>query len=1070
MDETEDDIGIFKAAPNLLSRLQADFTKLIVLPAESIIDNEVDKFISLLNPFQESPQLIDPILESFVSQLTCKYLDSSSKNVLCDWLFRVLYTLCKVRGAKTVTQFFPSEVRLLEHILEEIESNEVKVMMWEKRYVLLLWLSILILAPFSLSTFGDDFSKRLYKDVTPFLQSPGKDRDAAAIVIARLISRHDVEDSVLPNFFTKHVHTVWTLSDQKSTSNFQKIGTLQTTASALQIIDRKKLHDDRQILIAFYDLIVEEFDATQGGSALLHKLYIKNIGRICLSFLTVENAYIEQVETIIGKILEGLGNKDTNVRYTSSKALARIVSKLPSREFQQEVIGVILEVFDEDILIDPKNQRSVEQVSSYKWHGTLLCLAEFLQRRLIDPEKHFEKLMEILNEALKFRQKRLTFAMGTNVRDASCYVCWALFRSYKNLDLVYADKLINELVCLSCFDREVNIRRAASAAIQEGIGRQYGTRDQKRMEKGIALIQAVDYFKIGLRTNSFLEVPKVLLDLGGYRDLLWTYVIDRPLSSWDVEVRRLAARALVIVSSGKADEEIISRLFEEYKLLPKFCDADVKHGILYGIGEMVDKSVSKQKYAEQVLDILKRYNELELTQENEVLNCDTFLHLFRTVVDNPAEPIIKLSDKLSLTLNLVDEIIVAEVLEVLTRATKVSSGFTASLPFDTWIERMKTGKGSYARALGSITNPPRRIVGALKVSINSRDKRKPEFVDASTRSKAIDSLALLLQRELWKKNVDRVSDTLGSYRAILLALGDYSVDHRGDVGSWSRESALKAFINLNNSWCYDRFEELRTHMISDLLRISLEPLDKLRRLAVQGVAKIFSEDCEHIMLVSHLKDNILSKDLLTSDYFYQLLIPTKFNVRYRLPILQGLVCTGGAQQGSEEAIRGAVDGYLKFDFESEDDVVKLRYEIVGLIDKKYGPRVSIGALRFVATIIDKLDTDSKLNNKIYETVRNFLGAANPNSPMRLAPSIRVFGHLAWKYRHFPSIQALTYLCCNCSSPTVRSSSVEQLYTCLLEYEDSVDEDVMEKFASVDWDLPVGDEERKILDSVLKQFS
>jgi hypothetical protein len=30
--------------------------------------------------------------------------------------------------------------------------------------------------------------------------------------------------------------------------------------------------------------------------------------------------------------------------------------------------------------------------------------------------------------------------------------------------------------------------------------------------------------------------------------------------------------------------------------------------------------------------------------------------------------------------------------------------------------------------------------------------------------------------------------------------------------------------------------------------------------------------------------------------------------------------------------------------------------------------------------------------------------------------------------------------------------------------------VMEKFASVDWDLAVGDEERKILDSVLKQFN
>lgn len=58
------------------------------------------------------------------------------------------------------------------------------------------------------------------------------------------------------------------------------------------------------------------------------------------------------------------------------------------------------------------------------------------------------------------------------MRDAAAYVLWALARAQNVADLVpHADNLARRLVTVSLYDREIHIRRAASAAFQEHVGR-----------------------------------------------------------------------------------------------------------------------------------------------------------------------------------------------------------------------------------------------------------------------------------------------------------------------------------------------------------------------------------------------------------------------------------------------------------------------------------------------------------------------------------------------------------------------------------------------------------------------
>ena len=62
--------------------------------------------------------------------------------------------------------------------------------------------------------------------------------------------------------------------------------------------------------------------------------------------------------------------------------------------------------------------------------------------------------------------------MGSSVRDAACYVLWSLARAQNMDDLrPFALDLARALVATSVFDREIHIRRAASAAFQENVGR-----------------------------------------------------------------------------------------------------------------------------------------------------------------------------------------------------------------------------------------------------------------------------------------------------------------------------------------------------------------------------------------------------------------------------------------------------------------------------------------------------------------------------------------------------------------------------------------------------------------------
>ncbi|KAL1888785.1 hypothetical protein Sste5346_009339 [Sporothrix stenoceras] len=258
---------------------------------------ETYRIAHLLEPFQEFPQLLDVYLARWLPMLADAFLQSVERNSqrsnkanataeavnaaalaeaatttatassgaaaassassasslvmpLQAAVARIMYTVCKVRGEKVVIGFLPNDTKYLEPLLGALEaqagdmsslntgtsdddSNNHGSWAWEERYLVLLWLSQLLLAPFDLSTIstgrrgrvddeedeeedGEAKSKlpvidgftwpgvestaipsitlRILPLAVRYLAVPGKERDAARALLVRIAMRRDMQE------------------------------------------------------------------------------------------------------------------------------------------------------------------------------------------------------------------------------------------------------------------------------------------------------------------------------------------------------------------------------------------------------------------------------------------------------------------------------------------------------------------------------------------------------------------------------------------------------------------------------------------------------------------------------------------------------------------------------------------------------------------------------------------------------------------------------------------------------------------------------------------------------------
>lgn len=632
--------------------------------AEPEVEILVEAFRKLIDTYQELPELLDPYLQELIERLTSGLDDANLSDARYHTIFKFLYQLIKVTGFKAIGKKFPHEVSKLPLLLELLskESPDDKKN-WQTRYVLTVWLSIVILAPFDLVKFQIDstetsISARIYRLLIENLDIFDSCQQATAFCLAKFLSRPDIIQSKECYYVSNFVNMALAelsavkIVSASSSDDIRLIGYLRTLTYMFKFMPRAemKLHSARitaTIVNLDLDRISRELAnhlvvklVQRAGLSMLpikiaswrYKRGCRSLGKITLSKdgLTVKPAFeqvnsssaiaksdvqlgdssdpgnvaeidddesnqeesesAECIESILSVLFGAIQNSQTRVRWSAAKGVARIASRL-SRSRASEVIDMLLENFFQ-----------LTNSNDYAWHGGCLTLAEMARHGLILEEK-LERITKLVSDAIVYEKLKGNMTVGAHVREAACYVFWALARTYEDhLLLPHVSAISLKLLCAMLFDREVHCRRAASATFQELSGRQ-GSFD----EKEISLLTSLDYSSVGQRTSAYLQLaPQVARQGTHYSHEFVQHLLDKKMGHSDIQIRRLASDSLSALMLH-CDQKFIKQNVIEPLIVGAQQDADLnfKHGAILSLAKVIKSLVALEfKFDQSLIDLV----------------------------------------------------------------------------------------------------------------------------------------------------------------------------------------------------------------------------------------------------------------------------------------------------------------------------------------------------------------------------------------------------------------------------------------------------------------------------------
>ena len=613
-----------------------------------------ERLTEILDLYQEQPHLLDPHLPGYLSRLveailqihTVKSQDGTENKKPLEDIINEAHSasfcaqqLIKVRGHKVAVRHFPHEVHHVEAVLDILETQNTEASEnWETRYVLLLWMSMLVLIPFHLarfdtntacktkesSTLSDENNRLDHQPTTRtviervlaackrYLPVGNKNQQAASLLAAKFLTRPEI---VKLGHLAEFLDWIAQQVTNNVTSESGKTGALLALASIFK-------HGKRQDVLEHAPSVLKvltESTLKQSKNVQIRKLVIKIIQRLGLTFLQAKVAswryqrgcrslamtlgggtdakilklsdeksesvgndnedededydIPDEIEDVIQELLEGLRSPETIIRWSAAKGIGRITGRLP-KELADEVVSSLLELFD-------------LKESDGAWHGGCLAIAELARRGLLLPER-LKEVVNIAESAFVYDERRGNFSVGSHVRDAACYVSWSLARAFSPKVLShYLPQLASALLTVAVFDREVNCRRAASAAFQENVGRQ----GADSLPNAIDILTTVDYHAVGSRPKCYTSLALKLAnyDRELYGSPLIKHLLAKKIGHWDTSVRELSANCLGCMAQDPMLYLDISNLVlpDLVKNVEETRDLYTRHGSLLAIGQIV---------------------------------------------------------------------------------------------------------------------------------------------------------------------------------------------------------------------------------------------------------------------------------------------------------------------------------------------------------------------------------------------------------------------------------------------------------------------------------------------------
>ncbi|XP_076608803.1 tubulin-specific chaperone D [Chaetodon auriga] len=1108
-------------------------------------ESTTERFLVIMNRYQEQPHLLDPHLEWMLNMILEFVRSEKSPSSLVHLSFKFLYIICKVRGYKIFMQLFPHEVTDVQPVLDLLSRQDPKDSeTWETRYMLLLWLSMTCLIPFDLYRLdghleSDDGKAReptmdrILAIAKSYLLVSDSPRDAASVLVSKFMTRPDVKQKCLGDFLDWSLTTV-------SQTNDQSMRDIMVLDGALQSLAKLFKHGKRDDLLQYAPTILQSLEQkhlSESSQAMLRRLGVKLIQRLGLTFLkprvaawryqrgsrslaanlsmsqsaTVavtpevetqeqEEDYDipEEVETVVEHLLVGLKDKETIVRWSAAKGIGRVTGRLP-KELADEVVGSVLDCFS-------------FQETDNAWHGGCLALAELGRRGLLLPSR-LTDVVPLIIKSLTYEEKRGACSVGSNVRDAACYVCWSFARAYEPKELEpFVTQIASALLITAVFDRNVNCRRAASAAFQENVGRQ-GT-----FPHGIDILTAADYYAVGNLNNCYLNISVYIASFPEYTKAMIDHLIAMKINHWDGVIRELSTKALHNLTPQAPDYMAATVLPQ---LLPRAVGIDLhgRHGAILACAEIThalfklglqtnrtvvdiisSECVDALKSIHQTLHDRKQYRGFGGELMRPAM-CGLIEKLSLSKMPFKNDPVITgwqwLIDDTIKTLHLVssgvkDSIMVAVVsaLSALCeeyyqaepgQADSQMQDILVSQYIDGLTSPQMVARCGSALALGClprfmIHSKLKQILEGLQ-QICTVTQKEGSFTEA--RRDAVRAIAQVCVKagvcangspdsSLCSENVADV------YGALLDSMSDYTTDSRGDVGAWVREAAMTSLMEVTLLVASSAAEILSPDLVKCtmccLAQQAAEKIDRYRAHAGNIFLRLLHSTEPAVPHIPHREEllNIFPIETTTSlnwnapsqafQYITQLLgLP-----QYQCHTLLGLtVSVGGITESTVHFSSQSLFDYLRGIQDNSAALTQFGNTLLIIFrDNLRNDRVSVPFLKMLNQMLAnscfEIFTTEENHHFCVELLTLCKEFRKAKDISKLRACIDVFCGLIQfqgEVRKKVLSQLLMLLCH--SFPVIRKTTASQMYEMLLTYDDVIDpevlDDVMTLLSDTNWE-------------------
>ncbi|KAI3405610.2 hypothetical protein KGF56_001628 [Candida oxycetoniae] len=408
------------------------------------------RFNNFIEEYEPQPQLLESRLLGYIERLSSFFLQN---DIVAESIGSSVYTLARICGFKTVILKFPTNVYLVNTLITKCQNTNID----SAKFVCLLWLCNLVLVPFPLNTIDVVMPQKIYAIGMENLQkytNCSKVQIVSSMLLSRLLTRADCVskldqyiDDVDANWFT-------------TTSNNSKLGHLLVINKILKRTQLKQLQLNNVYNCIIVDIL--EFNVSNLNVLYMIKILSK-LGSTCIQ----QNNYnmaSQIINNLINDILLGdVITFDTNLRYAMAKAITCIITQLSNQaiNYQEQLIQFLIKLVDTEM--------SDDEVNIPKTHTMLLTLG-YISLSKKNLQTYEKDCLKIATRFLFFNVKRGTLRLGSQIRDSSCFLIWAIVRN-KKTGIEGIRRAFVDLLKVLVFDSELILKKCSLAVIQEILGR-----------------------------------------------------------------------------------------------------------------------------------------------------------------------------------------------------------------------------------------------------------------------------------------------------------------------------------------------------------------------------------------------------------------------------------------------------------------------------------------------------------------------------------------------------------------------------------------------------------------------